>query len=215
MVSVLEETGKGAGWSKPRLVVGSAGQRRERNKQREDGTGGRVNEPPGMDGRKSERPIVPMSPGNRTSRDPEEGRGRQGMEPVEGKMARALNLARVLTRLHRIAELACPAGARRSAAAQRTHAPEEPDAGIPHVRICGGPGRVTARVYPTPMQHAQLYDFGPGMEGEGVASVMRRRWLRRATRSQGYVKIATTGIIKNARPHRSHAWPLPHRREDR
>jgi len=23
--------------------------------------------------------------------------------------------------------------------------------GILHVRICGGPGRVTARVYPTPM----------------------------------------------------------------
>jgi len=72
------------------------------------------------------------------------------MEPVEGKMTRALNLARVLTRLHRIAELARPAGVRRSAAAQRNHAPEEPDAGIPHVRICGGPGRVTARVYPTP-----------------------------------------------------------------
>jgi hypothetical protein len=78
----------------------------ERNKQREDGTGGRVNEPPGMDGRKSERPIVPMSPGNRSHRDPEEGRGRQGMEPVEGKMARALDLGSVSTRLHRIAKLA-------------------------------------------------------------------------------------------------------------
>ena len=105
-----------------------------------------------MDGRKSERPIVPMSPGNQTRRDPEEGRGRQGMEPVEGKMARTLDLGSVLTRLHRIAELAQPAGARRSTAAQRTHVPEEPDAGIPHVRICGGPGRATARVYPTPEQ---------------------------------------------------------------
>jgi hypothetical protein len=75
-------------------------------KQHEGGTGGRVNEPPGMDGRKSERLIVLMSPGNRTHRDPEEGRGRQGMEPVEGKMARALNLGSVLTRLHRIAGLA-------------------------------------------------------------------------------------------------------------
>jgi len=27
---------------------------------------------------------------------------------------------------------------------------EEPDAVVPHVRICGGPGRATARVYPTP-----------------------------------------------------------------
>jgi hypothetical protein len=75
-------------------------------KQHEGGTGGRVNEPPGMDGRKSERSIVPMSPGNQTRRDPEEGRGRQGMEPVEGKMARALDLGTVSTTLHRIAELA-------------------------------------------------------------------------------------------------------------
>ena len=86
--------------------MGSAGRRRERSKQREDGTGGRVNEPPGMDGRKSERLIVPMSPGNQTLRDPEEGRGRQGMEPVEGKMARTSDLGSVSTRLHRIAELA-------------------------------------------------------------------------------------------------------------
>jgi hypothetical protein len=48
---------------------------------------------------------------------------------------------------------------RRSAAAQRTHVPEEPDAGMPHVRICGEPGRVTARVYPTPMHVHQLDEF--------------------------------------------------------
>ena len=75
------------------------------------------------------------------------------MEPVEGKMERALDLNNVLTRLHRIAELASdirPVGVRRFAVAQRTRVPEEPDAGIPHVRICGGPGRATARVYPTP-----------------------------------------------------------------
>ena len=59
-----------------------------------------------MDDRKSERPIVPMSPGDQTRRDPEEGRGRRGMEPVEGKMARALDLGSVSTRLYRIAELA-------------------------------------------------------------------------------------------------------------
>ena len=78
------------------------------------------------------------------------------MEPVEGKMERALDLNNVLTRLHRIAELASdirPVGVRRFAVAQRTRAPEEPDAGIPHVRICGGPGRVTAQVYPTPRRH--------------------------------------------------------------
>jgi len=86
--------------------MGSAGRWRERNKQREGGTGGRVNEPPGMDDRKSERPIVPMRPGNRAHRDPGEGRGRRGMEPMEGKMARALDLGSVSTRLHRIAELA-------------------------------------------------------------------------------------------------------------
>ena len=27
-------------------------------------------------------------------------------------------------------------------------APEEPDAGMPHVRVCGGPGCVTTLVYP-------------------------------------------------------------------
>ncbi len=59
-----------------------------------------------MDCRKSERLIVPMSPGNQTLRDPEEGRGRRGMEPVEGKMARTSDLGSVSTRLHRIAELA-------------------------------------------------------------------------------------------------------------
>ena len=74
------------------------------------------------------------------------------MEPMEGKMERALDLGSVLTRLHRIAELVQPAGARRPTVEQRNHAPEEPDAGIPHVRICGGLGRVIARVYPTPFQ---------------------------------------------------------------
>jgi len=58
--------GRGAGWSKPRPAGGSAGRRWERKKQRKDGTGGQVNELPGMDGRKSERLVVPQSPGNRT-----------------------------------------------------------------------------------------------------------------------------------------------------
>ena len=66
-----------------------------------------------MDCRKSERFIVPMRTGNRIHRDPEEGRGRQGMEPLEGKMVRALDLGIISTKLRRIAELARPAGARR------------------------------------------------------------------------------------------------------
>ena len=37
----------------------------------------------------------------------------------------------------------------RSTVAQRIHDPEEPDAVIPHVRICGGPGRATSPAYPT------------------------------------------------------------------
>jgi hypothetical protein len=78
------------------------------------------------------------------------------MEPMEGKMERASNLGTIQTRLHRIAELDRPVGARRFTAAQRTHEPEEPDAGILHVRICGGPGRATARVYPTPIFFADL-----------------------------------------------------------
>ena len=59
----------------------------------------------GMDGRKSERPIVPMRPGNQPE-GPGEGRGRRGMEPLEGKMARTSDLGSISTRLHRIAELA-------------------------------------------------------------------------------------------------------------
>ena len=53
-----------------------------------------------MDGRKSERLIVPMSPGNQTLRDPEEGRGRRGMEPMEGKMVRTSDLVPRISLLH-------------------------------------------------------------------------------------------------------------------
>ena len=49
---------------------------------------------------------VPVSQGNRPPKDPEEGRGRQGIEPVEGKMARMMEFGTVSTRLRRIAELA-------------------------------------------------------------------------------------------------------------
>jgi len=69
----------------------------------------------------------------------------------ETSSARVLDLGKFLTKLHQIAELNRLAGARRSTVTQRTHAPEEPDAGNLHVRICGESGRVTARVYPTPI----------------------------------------------------------------
>ena len=72
---------------------------------------GEFNEPnpgelPGWMAGSRSAPIVPMRPGNRTHRDPEEGRGRRGMEPVEEKMARTSDLGSVSTRLHRIAGLA-------------------------------------------------------------------------------------------------------------
>jgi len=76
-----------------------------------------------MGGRKSERSIVPTSPGNQIRRDPEEGRGRRGMEPVEGKMARALDLGIISTKLHRIAELAKPSASRCATAYRRAANP--------------------------------------------------------------------------------------------
>ena len=60
----------------------------------------------GMGNRTSERLIVPVSQGNRSRRDPGEGRGRQVMEPLEGNMAGASKPDPVSTRQQRIAELA-------------------------------------------------------------------------------------------------------------
>jgi len=40
----------------------------------------------------------------------------------------------------------------------------EPDAGILHIRICGGPGQVTARVYPTPFPFWRSSLLGNGVE---------------------------------------------------
>ncbi len=76
-----------------------------------------------MDFRKSERLIVPTSPGNRTERDPEEGRGRRGMEPMEGKMEGASNLGTIQTRLHRIAGLADTTTSRCAAVRRRVANP--------------------------------------------------------------------------------------------
>jgi len=58
------------------------------------------------DGRKSERLIVPEKRGNRTHRDPVEGRGRRMMEPLEGKMPGTSSPDPISTTLQRIAELA-------------------------------------------------------------------------------------------------------------
>jgi group II intron reverse transcriptase/maturase len=56
--------------------------------------------------RKSERPIIPEKRGNRTHRDPVEGRGRRMMEPLEGKMPGTSSSDSISTKLQRIAELA-------------------------------------------------------------------------------------------------------------
>ncbi len=56
--------------------------------------------------RKSERPIIPEKRGNRTHRDPVEGRGCRMTEPLEGKMTETLGSDSISTRLQRIAELA-------------------------------------------------------------------------------------------------------------
>ena len=59
-----------------------------------------------MDSGESERPIVPMKPGNRVRRDPVEGRGRRDEEPTGGKMPERFSSGSVSTRLCRIAEVA-------------------------------------------------------------------------------------------------------------
>jgi len=55
---------------------------------------------------KSDKPIVPMKPGNRARRDPGEGRGRRDEEPPGGKMPESFSSGSVSTRLCRIAEVA-------------------------------------------------------------------------------------------------------------
>ena len=54
--------------------------------------------------RESQRSIVPLKPGNRTRRDPVEGRGRRITESLEGNMAGALKPDPVSTTHQRIAE---------------------------------------------------------------------------------------------------------------
>ena len=59
-----------------------------------------------MNVEKSEPPVVPMKPGNRTDRDPAEGRGGRSTEPLKGKAPELPGLASVCTKRQRIAKLA-------------------------------------------------------------------------------------------------------------
>src|SRR6516164_1286345 len=60
----------------------------------------------GKERRTSEHLVVPVKQGNRSRRDPGEGRGCQVMESLEGNMAGASKPDLVSTRQQRIAELA-------------------------------------------------------------------------------------------------------------
>src|SRR5262249_59345243 len=60
----------------------------------------------GKGGRKSERLIVPLTPGNPPHGDSAEGRGRLVNEPLEGHMARTPSRGFMSTGQQRIAELA-------------------------------------------------------------------------------------------------------------
>src|SRR5271166_4972158 len=60
----------------------------------------------GKGDRTSEHLGVPLKPGNRSRRDPAEGRGCQVIEPLEGNMADASKSDLVSTKQQRIAELA-------------------------------------------------------------------------------------------------------------
>ena len=59
-----------------------------------------------MDSGKSESPVVPMKPANESPEELVEGRGGQGVDSKEGKMAETLNSGDISTKLDRIAEMA-------------------------------------------------------------------------------------------------------------
>jgi len=58
----------------------------------------------GKDGRESERPIIPVKPGNSCREDPGEGRGRLVAGPWPGNSAGASNLDPLSTRRPRVAQ---------------------------------------------------------------------------------------------------------------
>ena len=64
-----------------------------------------------------------------------------------------------------------------STVAQRTRGPEEPDAVIPHVRICGGPGRAISLVYPT---DSMADDLTCGLVRLGIPVARSRQLIHEA-----------------------------------
>ncbi len=87
--------------------------------------------------------------GNRDPRDPLQGRRSRAQRSVEWRDGRDQSSQTVSTALQQIAEQAVVTAGRvaKLCAGGSTIAPlvtEEPDERIVHVRICGGPGRVTA-----------------------------------------------------------------------
>ena len=135
---------------------GGARPSRER-RQGAGGTGERGNELAGMGGRKSERLTVPRTRGNSPQETPPKGKGRRDMGPLEGTMDGTPSPEDISPGFQRIAELRRVRDGIQSTVTQRIHDPEEPDAGNLHVRICGGPGRATSPVYPTPMRCRRLW----------------------------------------------------------
>ncbi len=78
-----------------------------------------------------------------------EGRGHQVDETVGGKDVRDFVPAKHLNETATDRRAGFWTSGCATTVAWRTPQLEEPDAGMPHVRICGRPGRVTAWVYPT------------------------------------------------------------------
>ena len=121
---------------------------------RTGGTAGtRATESGRTDGGKSESLIVPLKPGNRPV-GPGRGKGApsagharmaQMAEPAVAEDGNDLGAVQPPPR-HLSSATPSDLPWRRSRVAKLCH--EEPDAGNPHVRICGGPGRVTGGVYP-------------------------------------------------------------------
>ncbi len=89
---------------------------------------------------KSERSIVAMNSGNRRRRDPKEPRGRRSMESDGGAKPASSNAGVFSTRAVWIAR-STPSMLDADPVSLQLAKPylEEPDAVVPHVRICGRP----------------------------------------------------------------------------
>lgn len=87
-----------------------------------------------MDSRKPDRLDLPRKPEKRSPRDPVEGREAPGHGTIGGNMSETSNLVSLSAKLQQIAEIS---GCATSAANPWF---EDPDAVVPHVRICRAPG---------------------------------------------------------------------------